>query len=331
MHKDEILQMLLSRSGAFVSGQQISKMLGVSRAAVSKSIHLLIREGYHIESRTRAGYRLLSSPDRLGLSSIKANLSPAFADIPLTVLTEVDSTNIVARRLAVDGAPHGTCVVAEKQTMGRGRFARSFYSPPGSGIYLSMVLRPGLPVQKLMVLTAFTASAVCDAIEQVGGFRPRIKWTNDLIFGKQKLCGISTETAVESETGLVHYAVVGIGINVNQRRDEFPPELRGVATSLSEASGKKLPRNALAAAVIDSLLRMCGEGLLAGRQRWLEKYRADCMTVGCEVRVVHGDTERKGTAVGIDENAALIVHYDGGQTETVNAGEVSVRGMYGYV
>jgi len=330
MHKHDILQMILAQKGEYLSGQQISDRIGISRAAVAKYIRQLESDGFVFEARTRQGYRLTGLPDRLSLPVIQNLLTPSAAACPIEVHDEVDSTNLVAKRLAIGGAVHGTCVLAERQSAGRGRFDRSFYSPPGSGVYLSMVLRPELPVQRLMVLTAFTAVAVCDAIEQVASLRPQIKWTNDIVWSRQKLCGISTETSMESETGRVQYAVIGIGINCNQRREDFPAELQNVATSLLAATGKRLDRNALAAAVISRICDMCSRGLESERGIWLSQYKKDCMTVGQEIRVVRGSEQRRGTALDLDDNAALVVRFEDGSVETVNAGEVSVRGMYGY-
>ncbi len=330
MLKQDVLNALTKNNGQFVSGQELSGQLGVSRAAVCKAVKFLCAQGYVIESRTNKGYRLISPPARLTRESVASALGSGAQLHPLEVLDSTDSTNTHLKRMALEGAPHGTVVLAEQQTGGRGRFDRVFHSPPGKGIYLSLLLRPTLPANKLMVLTAFTAVAVCRAIEQTCALRPQIKWTNDLILGGKKLCGILTELSLESETGRVQYAVVGIGINVNQESEEFPPELSSIATSLKSAAGRPISREALIAALLTQLDEMTASAFEAGRAQWLSEYRAACMTIGQAVSVQRGGQKRLGTALSIDEDAALVVRYEDGSVETVNSGEVSVRGLYGY-
>lgn len=213
MSKDRVLALLLAQGEEFLSGQEMSRRLGVSRAAVWKAVQALQEEGFQVESRTNRGYRIVGKPDALSESALRAQL-PAGDGRKLVVLREVDSTNLEARRLALEGAPHRTAVVALSQTAGRGRRERSFFSPPGS-LYLSLLLRPEQSPQELMVLTAFTAVAVRRAILAVTGLGVQIKWTNDLVLSGKKLCGIGTEVSLEGETGRVQYAVVGIGINTN--------------------------------------------------------------------------------------------------------------------
>jgi len=241
----------------------------------------------------------------------------------------IDSTNTRAKELAAQGAPHGTVLIADHQTGGRGRRGRSFHSPAGSGIYMSVILRPDCPPSELMHLTCAAAVAVCDAIENSCGIRPGIKWTNDLVCGKRKLAGILTELGL-SPMGTVDYAVIGIGINCCQEETDFPEDIRSIAGSLHSVTGKVICREQVAAAMVEALYRM-SEILLTGREGILNRYRNDCITLGNEVSVVKADgLVRHGTAMDIDGEGALIVQFPTG-TETVNSGEVSVRGMYGYV
>lgn len=242
---------------------------------------------------------------------------------------EIDSTNDLLRFLAKQGAPHGTVIAADHQTVGRGRRGRSFHSPKGVGIYLSMLLRPHCLPGELMHLTCATAVAMCDAVEAAAGFRPGIKWTNDLVFGKRKLGGILTELGFTPE-GKVDYAIIGIGINCCQQEEDFPPELRGIAGSLAMVSGKPTDRSRVAAAMIEALWQMDAD-LLRGKETMLRRYRAGCITLGQEVSLVRGEEIRHGTALDIDEEGALVVRFPDGHVEAVNSGEVSVRGMYGYV
>jgi len=242
----------------------------------------------------------------------------------------VDSTNNLAKELAAQGAPHGTVLIADCQTGGRGRKGRSFHSPAGTGIYLTLLLRPVCAPSELMHLTCAAAVAMCDAVERAARFRPGIKWTNDLVFGKRKLGGILTELKLGHD-GRIDYALIGIGINCSQQPEDFPPELRSIAGSLATAAGRPADRISVIAAMLDSLLEM-DRSLLTGKARMLTRYRSDCITLGKDIALVRADgSVRHGTAVDIDEEGALTVLFPSGETEVVNSGEVSVRGMYGYV
>ena len=244
-------------------------------------------------------------------------------------LPETDSTNDCLKKLAADGAPHGTVVLSDHQTVGHGRRGRSFLSPPGVGLYLSILLRPACPPTRLMHLTCAAGVAMCNAIEESVGFRPGIKWTNDLVFGKRKLGGILTELRLNSQ-GLVDYAIVGIGINCCQGPQDFPPEIREIAGSLSMVTGHTVDRFRVAAAELDALYAM-SRGLLTRQEAMLAQYRKDCITIGQEISLVRGEEVRHGKALDVDDEGALMVLFPDGHTEAINSGEVSVRGMYGYV
>ena len=242
----------------------------------------------------------------------------------------IDSTNTRAKELAAQGAPHGTVLIADQQTGGRGRLGRSFHSPAGTGIYLSLILRPNCAPSDLMHLTCAVAVAACDAVEAVCGIRPGIKWTNDLVYGRKKLAGILTELGLSS-AGTVSYAVIGIGMNCGQGEADFPPELREMAGSLHSVTGAELDRAQVAAALLDALYRM-DQALLTDRSGIMDLYRKDCITLGKEISLVKADgSVRHGTAMDIDEAGGLMVSFADGTQETVTSGEVSVRGMYGYV
>ena len=236
----------------------------------------------------------------------------------------INSTNDYAKKLAMEGAPAGTVILAGHQTAGRGRLGRSFSSPENMGIYLSVILRPDCRPSELMHLTCAAGVAAVQAIhnEHVG-----IKWTNDLIIGKRKLGGILTELSIESSTGNVAWVIVGIGINCCQQSKDFPTEIRHMACSLN-MDWQDVPL--LAANLIDSLYCMDKE-LLTNKSGILSSYQDKCVTIGSDISIVRGETIRHAKAVGIDENAGLIVEYPDGSTETVTSGEVSIRGMYGYL
>lgn len=244
-------------------------------------------------------------------------------------LDTVDSTNTRLKDMARQGAPHGTVLAADRQTGGRGRLGRTFLSPAGVGMYLSILLRPQCAPGELMHLTCASACAMCDAIEAAAGVRPQIKWTNDLVYGRRKLAGILSELGFTPE-GRVDYAIVGIGVNCCQRPEDFPPEIRDTACSLHTITGKAIDRSLVAASMMDALYRMdCA--LFPGKDAFLDQYRRDCVTIGKEISLVRGDSIRHGRALDVNSEGALIVVFPDGHTEAVSCGEVSVRGMYGYV
>lgn len=245
-------------------------------------------------------------------------------------LEETDSTNDQLKKLARQGAPHGTVLIADRQTGGHGRMGRSFHSPGGVGIYFSLLLRPDCAPGELMHLTCATAVAMCDAVEAAAGLRPGIKWTNDLVHGKRKLGGILTELGLSSR-GTVDYAIIGIGINCCQSQKDFPEDIRSIAASLTMVTGKEIDRANVAAAMMEALYRM-DTILLPEKQAILERYRKDCITIGQEISLFRvGEEVRHGIAADMDNQGALIVEFADGHRETVNSGEVSIRGMYGYL
>ncbi|MGM9590246.1 MAG: biotin--[acetyl-CoA-carboxylase] ligase [Faecousia sp.] len=241
----------------------------------------------------------------------------------------IGSTNDTLKNLARQGAPHGTALVAGHQTCGHGRLGRKFHAPEGMGIYLSILLRPDCLPSELMHLTCATAVAMCDALEQATGLRPGIKWTNDLVFGKKKLGGILTELGLTPQ-GRVDWAIIGIGINCRQENGDFPKDIRAIATSVNMITGTDPDPALLAAAMLTQLRRM-DETLLSKKRQIMEAYCRDCVTIGQEVSVVRADAVRYGTALDVDAEGALVVRYEDGTLEAVNSGEVSIRGMYGYL
>lgn len=246
------------------------------------------------------------------------------------LFAEVDSTNTQLKKMAQVGSPAGTVLVADRQSGGRGRLGRSFLSPGGVGVYLSALIRPDCAPADLMHLTCAVAVAMCDAVEAAFGFRPGIKWTNDLVVGNKKLGGILTELGLDPKTGRVDYAVLGIGINCGQLEDDFDESIRTIATSVRMVTGQEADRNLLIAQMILALERM-DQTLLNSPAAMLDRYRRDCITMGKEVSILRGEEIRHATALDIDAEGGLIVRYNTGEIGTVTSGEVSVRGLYGYV
>ena len=240
----------------------------------------------------------------------------------------IDSTNTKAKQLAAIGAPHGTVILADAQTGGRGRLGRSFHSPANTGIYMSVILRPNCAAEALMHLTCAAAVAAANGVEAATGLRPQIKWTNDLVVGTRKLGGILTELSCTA-TGMVNYAVIGIGINCNQEAGDFPSEIKDLATSLRLCTGSAIAIPTMAASLLLALEQMAQT--LDNAAAVMARYRQDCMTIGQKISLVRGDEIRHGTALDVEDSGALLVQFDDGQVEAVQSGEVSVRGMYGYI
>ena len=240
-------------------------------------------------------------------------------------LKEVASTNSYIRQYSEDGL----VVVAEHQTAGRGRRGRTFQSVEGKGLYLSVLLnKPGLTIEQVFSLTPIAAQAVADAVEGISGVRPGIKWINDLILNEGKLCGILTELVL-TERGKVSSVILGIGINLNQCREDFDAELRDKAISLAMATGRNWDREQMLEALLDALDRRLEEWL-AGRLD-LEGYRKDCITLGRDVVVLRGKERREARAEAVDDSFGLVVCYPDGRREVLSSGEVSVRGKNGYI
>ncbi len=332
MSKEKIFTLLSAREGKFVSGEDISAQLGISRAAVWKGVNALRRDGYIIDAQTGQGYCLSSSPDALTERELQRYLGETQrVGRTLYCFESVDSTNSFLKRAAAEGAPDGTVAVADEQTAGRGRRGRSFSSASGRGVYLSALLRPKLPAERLLPLTALGAVAACDAVERACGVRPKIKWTNDLVLNNKKLSGTLTELSLEGESGALDYAVIGIGINCNNAAEDFPPELREVATSIELETGRRVVRAKLSAALIEELDKLYAALCSGETASYLDAYRRDCLTLGREVQLLWKDVREKVTALDVDDQFGLIVRRADGTIETVRTGEVSVRGLYGYV
>ena len=241
----------------------------------------------------------------------------------------IGSTNDRAKELALQGAPEGTVILADRQSAGRGRMGRSFQSPGGMGVYMSVILRPQCRPSDLMHLPCATAVAMCDAIRQSTGLEAGIKWTNDLVFERKKLGGILTELSL-APNGTVSHAIIGIGINCCQQPEDFSEDIRSIAASLSMVTGKAVSRSAVAAAMINALCVM-SDTLLSQKDMIMKTYRRFCVTLGQDISLVRGSGVRHGKALDVDPDGGLVVEFSDGKRETVTSGEVSVRGMYGYV
>lgn len=323
MKKANVLTLLREYEPDFVSGEEICRKLGISRTAVWKHIRTLREEGYGIDAVPRSGYRLLTVPDRLYEQEITKGLATEFLGQTVYYYDSLASTNREARALASGGAPDGSLVVAEEQTGGRGRLGRGWFSPRGLGVWCSLVLRPEIDPGKAPPVTMLTAVAVSAAVEKVTGVRPGIKWPNDLLAGGKKLCGILTEMDAEMEK--VNFLVVGIGLNVNIPMETFPEELRGTATSLYLAGGRRVSRQE----VLQQLLREFEDcyrtWLHSGFGPVLEEWKRRCVTLNCPVRVSTPRDSWEGWAEDVDAGGALVLRMPDGSRQRFMAGEVSLR------
>jgi len=321
MTKDTVLALLRQHVGSFLSGAALAKELSLSRTAVWKAIEQLRREGYAIESVTNRGYRLDEKSDvlsELGLRNYLKN--PALTP---KVYASITSTNTVLKGMAAEGAPGGLCLIAGEQTAGRGRMGRSFYSPADSGLYMSLLLRPQLPAAEAVRITAAAAVAVCEAIEELSGLPTQIKWVNDVLVHGKKVCGILTEASLDCESGQLHYAVVGIGINTAVPVGDFPPELRQIAGAVFGEEKPPELRCRLAALVLDKLMdckdRLDDPALFAA-------YRRRSLVLGKEINILApGKEPEPAEVVDLAPDYGLLVRLPDGTLRKLNSGEVSVR------
>lgn len=319
-----IVEMLKNSGEEFVSGESIAGELGISRTAVWKHIQKLRDSGYEIISRERHGYRLKDAPDLLLPSEIQIGLNTRLIGAEMHYYPSVDSTNRVAKALAYHSAADGTIVVAEEQTDGKGRLERQFFSPRGKGIWFSVILRPKILPKDASKCTLMAAVAVAEAMTRFN-LKPEIKWPNDILFDGRKAVGILTE--MTGEIAKINYIVIGVGINVNISRDEFPEELRNVAASLSEMTGTNLSRVKIFRAVLEEFDKLYGEITVRGFNDIINHWRKYNITLGQNVCVIPaGDAgfTFSGRAVGLNEDGALLVETESG-LRTVYAGDVSIR------
>ncbi|MCQ2431321.1 MAG: biotin--[acetyl-CoA-carboxylase] ligase [Clostridia bacterium] len=323
--KEKVLA-ALAESGGDVSGETLAAKLGISRTAVWKAVQTLTAEGAPIETVPRRGYRLKKQEAAyLHETRIQKHLTKEAAEtFTLRVEDALPSTNTVLKQMAGEGAPGGIVLIAREQTAGKGRLGRSFLSPAGSGLYMSLLLRPTLPVDQALRITTAAAVAVSEAIEQVRpGSAAKIKWVNDIYMNERKVCGILTEAGMDLETGLLAYAVLGIGINLLPPPGGFPPEIADIAGSVFAPDGGEADGNLLAAEILNRLARMLCDPCSADL---LERYRGRSLLDGREIlvrRCTMGDsTEIPAVALGIDENAGLRVRYPDGTEESLSSGEV---------
>ena len=325
--KNEILR-LLKTNDTYISGQQLCGYFKVSRTSVWKVMEQLKKEGYEIEAVRNRGYRLVSSPDVISEAEIKSLLGTEWAGRKVVYYDETDSTNNRAKDSGEKNGAHGTLFIADKQNAGKGRRGRAWESPSGKSIYMTILLRPQITPDKAPMLTLIMGLSVAEGIRKVSGAETEIKWPNDIVMNKKKVCGILTEMATEME--YVNYVVIGVGINVNQ--EYFSEGIKEIATSLYEETGTVYQRSELIAAVLERFEKNYEMFLETGDLSAVRKaYDSILVNRGQEVKVLEPGNEYRAVAEGINKNGELIVRLSDGRQKNIFAGEVSVRGIYGYV
>lgn len=308
--KNDILYELLNNRD-YISGQELADKFGKSRAAVWKAIKALIAEGYSIDAVTNRGYMLTENNDMISAQSIKANMKN---DVDVYYYSTTDSTNNCCKRILADGKQGEFLVVAEKQTAGRGRQGKSFYSPPSTGIYFSLVIRPHTSLQNAVTATTAAAVAVCRAIEKLTDKKPKIKWVNDVYLDGKKICGILTEAMSNFEDGTVDSVIIGIGVNIHT--SDFPDNVEGAG-----CLNVNISRSRLIGAIADELLDIVG----GDYKSFIDYYRSHSLVIGEKIKFIQNGRVTPALAVAIDETGGLEVELENGEHTTLRSGEISIR------
>ncbi|SMC20049.1 BirA family transcriptional regulator, biotin operon repressor / biotin-[acetyl-CoA-carboxylase] ligase [Clostridium acidisoli DSM 12555] len=326
--KSDMLKLLKKNKDEYVSGSNIGESFGVTRTAIWKYINKLKEEGYEIESVPKLGYKLLKCPDILTYEEIKDQLETETIGRNVVHFDTVGSTNEKAKSLAL-AAKHGTVVISEEQTGGKGRLGRNFVSPKNKGIWMSIILKPDVEPMKVSLITQIGAAAVNNALLNMG-IESLIKWPNDIIINNKKVCGILTE--MSCELTMVNYVVLGIGINVNVDSEDFGEDVSKVATSLKLETKRAVDRKKLTGYILNNFERLY--------ENYVEKdditesisiCKNKSILIGKEIRVIKKGEAKKANALDIKTNGSLVVQYESGEIEELISGEVSIRGKENYV
>lgn len=316
--KQELFVLLQEKQGTYISGEELAGRLYISRNAVWKAVCALRKEGHQIDAVTKKGYCLRMPANGITGGEICAALAKDGLIGSVEVLEETDSTNRAAKEEAQKGAAEGTLFVAKRQSMGKGRFGRSFFAQEG-GIYMSAVLRPGIPADRAVFITTCAAVAVARAIEKETGIRAGIKWVNDIFIDGKKVCGISTEAALDLESGIPEYVILGIGINVEKQK--FPEELEGIACCLEKYTEKPVEKSRLIAAVWNEFSALYKK---LGSAEYMKEYKERSVLLGREVTVFSAQGSYSAAVRDIDGEGHLLVEHDG-TLRTLSSGEVSIK------
>jgi BirA family biotin operon repressor/biotin-[acetyl-CoA-carboxylase] ligase len=320
---EEILRLLRKHPSTFLSGETISRRLQVSRTAVWKKIGHLRSLGYEIEASTRAGYRLIRSPDLLTPSEVKPSLQTGWLGKKIHYFVSLDSTNSKAYELASRGAEEGEVVISESQEKGRGRLGRNWFSPPYLNLYASVILRPRIPPHRAPLITLMAAVATAEAIEQSTGLGPSIKWPNDILLRGRKVAGLLNE--IKSETDRIDFVILGIGMNLNVDEKMFPQQIRPIATSLKRELGKTISRKEFLSNLLQELEAWYSVFLKEGGNSILRAWRNRAKIKGKRLKVTSFGKVISGTGVDVDSDGALILETRSGERMRIVAGDVEYK------
>jgi BirA family transcriptional regulator, biotin operon repressor / biotin---[acetyl-CoA-carboxylase] ligase len=320
--RKDLLDAFTNADGAYLSGQHIAELIGCSRTAVWKHIEELRKEGFELEAIRRKGYRIVKTPEKITADELRLGLTTKFIGKNVHYEESVESTQKIAHLLAYEDAPEGTVIIAEEQLSGRGRMDRKWHSPKYTGIWMSIILRPNIPLPKAPQLTLLAAVAIVRAIEDLTGLLPEIKWPNDILIKGKKVTGILTE--LEAEADRINSIIIGIGINVNQTKDDFPSELQQIATSLSLEKGEKVARADLIKGIFINLEKLyllyLEEGFLPIKLLW-ESY---AISIGKNITARTLTHSIIGKAQGITDDGVLIIEDEQGKTHHVYSADIEL-------
>ncbi|OIK12312.1 BirA family transcriptional regulator, biotin operon repressor / biotin-[acetyl-CoA-carboxylase] ligase [Bacillus sp. OV322] len=320
--RGKLIEAFTKADGEFISGQEIAEHMGCSRTAVWKHIESLRGEGYVLEAVRKKGYKIVSTPEKVTADEIQLGMKTSRFGKVIHYEETVDSTQKIAHRLSNEGAAEGTLIVAEEQTGGKGRLLRSWHSPKYSGVWMSLILRPNIPFHEAPQLTLLAAVAVVQAIEEMTELKPEIKWPNDVLINKKKVTGILTE--LQAEADRIHSVIIGIGINVNQKLEDFPEELHAKASSLSMEEGKNISRAGLIQQVLLKLEKLYDLYLTKGFAPVKIMWESYAISLGKEITATTLNETIKGKALGITDEGVLLVRSQDGEIRRIYSADVEI-------
>lgn len=319
--KEKVLELFEKNKGIYFSGEELAKQLNVSRASVWKAVTGLRKDGYAIDAVTNKGYCLSEKGDILSAQGIMKYLPSEYQNMDIRVERETESTNAAVREYAEQGMQEGFLLVAGEQTKGRGRYGRTFFSPQGTGVYFSLLLRPkGVLAQQGTSLTAMAAVAMCEAVKELSGKPTGIKWVNDIYVNGKKVCGILTEASMGLESGRLDYVILGVGVNVYSPETGFPESLIDKAGVVFDEMQDDM-KNRLIALFLENFGAYY---LKQSEKSYIEKYKEYSLVTGKQIQVLSEYGKREAYVLGIDDDCRLLVEYENGERATLSCGEISI-------
>ncbi|MEH7276011.1 biotin--[acetyl-CoA-carboxylase] ligase [Neobacillus vireti] len=320
--RKDLLDAFTKADGAYLSGQHIAELIGCSRTAVWKHIEELRKEGFKLEAVRRKGYRIVKTPEKITPDELRLGLTTKFIGKNVYYEDCVESTQKIAQRLAFEAAPEGTVIIAEEQVSGRGRMDRRWHSPKYTGIWMSLILRPNIPLPKAPQLTLITAVAIVQAIEDLTGLIPEIKWPNDILISGKKVTGILTE--LEAEADRINSVIIGIGINVNQTREDFPSDIEQIATSLLLEKGEKVSRADLIKGIFTNLEKLYLLYLEEGFQPIKLLWESYAISIGKKITARTLSHSIIGIAKGITDDGVLMIEDGHGKIHHIYSADIEL-------